>query len=291
MKNLPRRSICLLDRLIVFVLLLYIGHSASAAEKIIGVDKSKLGLRPTVCTQLPFDLTKVPSINKVKLSQEAKALLSKNGFVVVGPPHGSMPRCYEGGLMPLVTIDSVLEVFLSDFEIAWGAIEDKQAKRFARLQVDLWNALVARFEQLPEGAARVAGQRLLGLVAVGRSLSDPEWTILNKVTVHGFCPYFYGCAQRYLCQGGVFDYCEFDRPLGSALSRKKFRQLMDSRQAPLPPKWTKSYRVNIVTIRDKRKGTGSNAALGLKDPYSVSSALQTAGCQGQSDSPDKSLFT
>ena len=50
--------------------------------------------------------------------------------------------------------------------------------------------------------------------------------------------------RLYLCQGGVFDYCEFDRPLSSALSRKEFRQLMDSRQAPLPPNWTKSYRVN-----------------------------------------------
>lgn len=139
--------------------------------------KAVKGVKPTAFTELPFDLAKVASIDSAKLSDDEKALLAKNGFVVVGPRHGSMVRCYPTEGIPLVTIDSVLEVYLSDFEIAWGELENKQAERFAKFQKELWDALVARFEQLPAGAARAAGQRLLGLVAAGRSLSDPLWTI------------------------------------------------------------------------------------------------------------------
>jgi hypothetical protein len=146
-------------------------------EKKQSAAKSSTGVKPTVYPQLPFDLAKVVSIDSAKLSDEEKTLLSKNGFVVVGPRHGNMVRCYPTEGIPLVTIDSVLEVYLSDFEIAWGELENKQAERFAKFQTELWDALVSRFDQLPEGATRAAGQRLLGLVAVGRSLSDPMWKI------------------------------------------------------------------------------------------------------------------
>lgn len=154
---------------------------AQAAENEVAGERPGLGLRPTVYPELPFDLAQVESIDKAELSEDARAVLSQRGFVVVGPRHGSMPECYPTAGIPLVTIDSVLEVYLSDFEIAWGELETQQAHRFTRLQVELWDALVARFDRLPEGAARAAGERLLGLVAVGRALSRPDWTIPSKL--------------------------------------------------------------------------------------------------------------
>lgn len=50
--------------------------------------------------------------------------------------------------------------------------------------------------------------------------------------------------RLYLCQGGVFDYCEFDQPAGRSMSREEFARLMESPQAPSPPEWTKSYRAS-----------------------------------------------
>jgi len=79
-----------------------------------------------------------------------------------------------------VTLDCVLEIFLADFEIAWGELEDKRARSMAALQADLWDASVARFDKLPK-AAREAGTPLLGLIAVGRSLADPGWKIPDNL--------------------------------------------------------------------------------------------------------------
>jgi len=177
MKTVPSHRNYACCRAVVLAWLLLTIGSAPAAEDADSVESTSSGLRPVHYQELPFDLSKVESPEIAKLSDGAKTRLSQNGFVVVGPRHGSMPDCYPIKGLPLVTIDSVLEVFLSDFEIAWGQLEEKQAGRFARFQAELWDALVARFERLPEGAARAAGQRLLGLVAVGRSLSDPDWTV------------------------------------------------------------------------------------------------------------------
>ncbi|MFT7643563.1 MAG: hypothetical protein ACI9G1_005329, partial [Pirellulaceae bacterium] len=70
------------------------------------------------------------NLDSVDLSDEAKEKLSKNGFVVTGPVGGSMPDLYSWGDLPFITIDSVIEVYLSELELAWSELEDKQATRF-----------------------------------------------------------------------------------------------------------------------------------------------------------------
>lgn len=143
-------------------------------------------LTPRVYATLPFDLSKVKGMERAKLPKEAKALLAKNGFVVVGPAHGYMTGCYEEAhkVPALVTLDSVIEVLLSDFEEAWRRLEKRQAQLFAELQAELWDALLAKWESIPQGRARAAATRLLGLAAVGRSLAaypDDWWEIPKKL--------------------------------------------------------------------------------------------------------------
>ncbi|MHC4201164.1 MAG: DUF3160 domain-containing protein [Planctomycetota bacterium] len=103
--------------------------------------EARRDLTPRVHTSLPFDLSEVEGIERAKLPKEAKALLAKNGFVVVGPSHGSMPDCYGRAL---------------------------------------WNDYTRRWGHVPF-AARSAATRLLGLIAVGRSLGDPSWRIPEEL--------------------------------------------------------------------------------------------------------------
>lgn len=56
-------------------------------------------------------------------------------------------------------------------------------------------------------------------------------------------------SELVLTKGGVFDYREFDTPPGRALTREEFRGLMDSPDAPPPPAWTRSYRVERAPAR------------------------------------------
>ncbi len=128
---------------------------------------------------LPFDLSHVHGLEHVKLTDEAGRLLAKNGFVAVGPSHGDISRCYHmpQEMPPFITIDSVIEVFLSDFEIAWAELEERQARRFQSVQAELWDALLVRLERLSRQNAQQAANRLLGLLAVGRKLGDPEWEL------------------------------------------------------------------------------------------------------------------
>ncbi|MHC4505506.1 MAG: DUF3160 domain-containing protein, partial [Planctomycetota bacterium] len=144
--------------------------------------EARRDLTPRVHTSLPFDLSEVEGIERAKLPKEAKALLAKNGFVVVGPSHGSMPDCYgrRCGIPPLVTVDSVIEVLLSDFGVAWSRVEKVQGARFAKLQASLWDDYTRRWGHVPF-AARSAATRLLGLIAVGRSLGDPSWRIPEEL--------------------------------------------------------------------------------------------------------------
>jgi hypothetical protein len=118
----------------------------------------------------------VKNLDSVDLSDEAKEKLSKNGFVVTGPVGGSMPDLYSWGDLPFITIDSVIEVYLSELELAWSELEDKQATRFVQLQTEIWEALAERIDSLPE-STRPAAARAIGLVSVARSLGDPKWQL------------------------------------------------------------------------------------------------------------------
>ena len=141
-------------------------------------DDGASSLRPVVYKSLPFDLDNVPHLEAAGLSDEAKAKLAANGFVVTGPATGSMPNCYSSPekIRPFITIDSVLEVFLAEFELAWSELEDHQADQFASLQVELWNALGDQLEQMPAASSRAA-YRALGLLAVARLISDENWQL------------------------------------------------------------------------------------------------------------------
>ena len=223
---------------------------AAAALALAG--EARRDLTPRVYTSLPFDLSKIEGVERAKLQKEAKVLLSKNGFVVVGPSHGSMPDCYRvGGDMPaFVTVDSVIEVFLSDFEDAWCRVEKVQGERFAALQASLWDALDRRWGGIRE-AAHPAAVRLLGLVAVGRLLGDPDWQVPHGLPARGDPKAFREtCAaelaavmrgegvSRSLLWGRCIDWSA-----GRALTRDDFRKLMDSDDAPPAPEWTRSYRL------------------------------------------------
>ena len=158
-------------------------------------------LRPRMYAALPFDLAKAgwePRLQNLP-PPEARRLLAANGFAVVGPAHGSMAGCYRQDwktlVVPLVTVDSVIEVFLKDYEKAWLRVEEVQSERLAGLQAGLWAELLARWEKLPAGEARAAGARLLGLAAVGRSLADPGWEPPAKLPA-GLDPARLGAAWR-----------------------------------------------------------------------------------------------
>ena len=172
-RTLPVLLVC---PVLVLVGMLGFGSAAEVPKE----ESPGPSLKPTRYLALPFDPTAVKGLSEAGLSAKARDLLVKNGFVVVGPSRGDISHCYEGEFPPLVTLDCVLEIFLADFEIAWGELEDRQALSLAALQAELWDALVARFDRLPK-AARGAGTRLLGLIAVGRSLADPKWKIPDKV--------------------------------------------------------------------------------------------------------------
>jgi len=81
-------------------------------------------------------------------------------------------------------------------------------------------------------AVAFARSRTPDLVRYAGKACSPCWAIVE-----------YG-GRLQLCQGGVFDYVEFDLPPGSALSRVDFRRLMDSADAPAFPNWTASYRAD-----------------------------------------------
>jgi hypothetical protein len=166
--------------------------SASAPESASG--PAAADLRPRLFPRLPYDLSRIENQDAVgRLPAEARAGLAANGFVVVGPTHGDMARCYREpdepwSVKPFVTVDSVLEVFLKDLERAWGRMEAQQGASFAKLQAPLWSAVWSRCAKLPAGPARRAGLRLLGLVSVGRSLADPEWPGLGEAPAPGAEP-------------------------------------------------------------------------------------------------------
>jgi len=164
---------------IISVIATAIASAEDALAQTAEVEAVSSSLRPQHYRSLPFDLSHVHGLEHVKLTDEATRLLAKNGFVAVGAPHGSMTRCYQAPeeVPPFITIDSVIEVFLSDFEIAWAELEQRQAARFQSVHAELWDTLVARLGEVPRESARQAAIRLLGLLAVGRKLGDPQWEI------------------------------------------------------------------------------------------------------------------
>ena len=134
--------------------------------------------------ELPYDLSRVKGMDGKDLPEEARELLSRNGFVVYGPPKGDMSRCYHANRPVFITVDSVIELFLLEFERAWGRLEIQQATKLIAAQKTLWNRLLDRWDALPPGPARDAAHRLLGLIAVGRSLVEPNWAVADDLP-HG----------------------------------------------------------------------------------------------------------
>jgi uncharacterized protein DUF3160 len=123
-----------------------------------------------------IDLSQVQGIEHAELTDEARDLLGKNGFVALGGSGGNMAALYDS-LYPLpkfITVDSIIEIFLIDLEHGFGKIEARQTDRLRRFHALLWDAAVA-LDVPPR--CRTALDRVLGLVAVGRLLLDPEWKL------------------------------------------------------------------------------------------------------------------
>lgn len=130
------------------------------------------------CVSSPrIDSTSIAGIEHAQLTSDARDLLERNGFVVLGGAWRDISRFY-GSSEPLpkfITVDCVIEVFLLELERSWVKLEIEQAKRLEAVHAQLWDAALAHARDLPEGA-QAAARRLLGLIAVGRLLLDPAWT-------------------------------------------------------------------------------------------------------------------
>jgi len=130
------------------------------------------------------DLSKVEGLSKVELNAEARTLLETNGFVVLASSRGDISACYSGiELLPkFITVDVGIELFLVELERLWVRLEAVQTGRLKEIQAKLWDAALVRERELPE-SCRAAFRRLLGLMAVGRLLLDPAWTLPESSAV------------------------------------------------------------------------------------------------------------
>ena len=122
----------------------------------------------------------------MELNSEARTLLERNGFVVLGASRGDISAYYSGStLLPkFITVDLGIELFLVELERSWVYLESVQARRLRAIHAQLWDAAVAREREVPE-PCRAAHRRLLGLIAVGRLLLDPGWTLPEGSPVRG----------------------------------------------------------------------------------------------------------
>jgi hypothetical protein len=134
---------------------------------------------------------------------------------------------------------------LAEKQLRGEALSGADRRHFLHYGMELSNAIRVKTindndERFPEGWPVVDRQIA---VEFGRSRVPDLLRFAGKS-----CCRIYAIVEHngrlYLCQGGVFDYCEFDRPAGISISRDDFRQLMDSEDAPSPPAWTKSYRAD-----------------------------------------------
>lgn len=123
-----------------------------------------------------LDLSQVAGIEQVELTPSARALLEKNGFVVLGGAGRHIGAFYwaHQPLPKFITVDVVVEVLLLEMELGLVALEEHQADRLREAHALLWKA--ARAMEVPD-PARPALRRVLALLAVGRRLLDPHWML------------------------------------------------------------------------------------------------------------------
>jgi uncharacterized protein DUF3160 len=122
------------------------------------------------------DLDGIVGLDKVVMSDEARALLARNGFVVCGRTIPDMSERYKASqpLPRFYTVDVVTEVVLADMEAAFLKLHLTSAERLKSLLELLWNE---RSKVAVPEAMRAAFDRLGAIIAVGRALADPGWEL------------------------------------------------------------------------------------------------------------------
>jgi len=158
------------------------------------------------------DLSHVDGIDRVEWGTESRALLEKNGFVVLAVSNGDISAYFSGlyGLPKFITVDVGIELFLVELEQAWVKLEAAQVGRLKKIHARLWDAALARERSVPE-RGRAALRRLLGLIAAGRLLLDPAWTLPESP------------ADRSVVEADVARAIRADGTSDSALWNRSFR--------------------------------------------------------------------
>ena len=120
-------------------------------------------------------------MDRLSLSPAAREMLNRWGFVVTPECHYSIHGFYAmihpdspgASLPPLITTDALLHAYHVIFEEDIRRLEKQNAERLLAWQKFLWEACVRGSVSYLRTAQ--TERRLIGLVAVGRCLADPEW--------------------------------------------------------------------------------------------------------------------
>lgn len=132
------------------------------------------------------NLTNVTNIKDFELSEAAKNLLVKNGFVVKPAWNREFYPLYESNrysfIPNFVTTDSILHNYHLMFNYLLEKLEtEKLAGELKNLNTMMLTSTLAQYESLKASSFENAGRRNVGFFAVGSKLLDPNLTVPETV--------------------------------------------------------------------------------------------------------------
>jgi hypothetical protein len=147
---------------------------------------------PAVSTySLPLDISSIynnQDLDKLSLSDDAKGVLGKNGFVVVGyGKEDDIVKVYKGlknREVPIfVTSDTVLHLYHIQFNEILKEIEEEEFfGEIKGISEAMMNASIEQYEASPEGDVREAAKRNTAYFGVGLKLLDPNAEVPSFVS-------------------------------------------------------------------------------------------------------------
>lgn len=125
-------------------------------------------------SELPYDLDQVSGMRHFPQDPDLRAMLSKNGFVVIPNEHKQIYSTYlkqPHDLPPFITVDTAMRTFQVLFQEAFKWLERQQVHNLKALSQRFFDVLVKR--KVPETAdEKRAHERVLAWAAVGLKLQD-----------------------------------------------------------------------------------------------------------------------